>query len=267
MAKRRWPIITLLSDFGSKDPYVAAMKGVILTINPRCLLIDLSHQVRPHDVEEAALILAQVYSFFPRGTIHLAVVDPGVGGPRKPLLFVTENYFFVGPDNGLFSLALASEKPKQVVLLKNKEFFRPEISGTFHGRDLFAPVAAHLSLGVRPDSFGPLITSWRRIRLPSPTVRGDRFVGEILHVDGFGNLVTNIDRQNLLKFAKGDRIEVQAGGTRISGLKKGYWQGRKGEPIALFGSAGFLEISIREGSAQRSLGLNRGDSVVVRRRE
>ena len=148
----RNPIITLLTDFGLKDPYVASMKGVILRINPRCTLVDITHR-NPHDIEEGAFILANAYSTFPKGTIHLSVVDPGVGSPRKPILLVTKNYFFVGPDNGLFTFAAKREKVKQAIALTNPKFFLPQVSTTFHGRDLFAPVAAHLSLGVKPKDF------------------------------------------------------------------------------------------------------------------
>src|SRR5512139_3136461 len=154
MVHRKWPIITLLTDFGLKDPYVASMRGVILSINPKCILVDITHQVDSHDIKEGAFILGQAYSNFPHGTIHLSVIDPGVGSGRKPILVVTENYYFVGPDNGLFTIALCRERVKQVVGLTNQKFFRSEISSTFHGRDIFAPVAAYLSLGVRPESFG-----------------------------------------------------------------------------------------------------------------
>src|SRR4030043_1230709 len=146
----RNPIITLLTDFGLKDPYVASMKGVILSINPQCTLVDITHQVSPHDIREGAFILAQTYSTFPKGTIHLSVVDPGVGSARKPILIVTKNYFLMGPDNGLFAFAVKRETLKQVVVLTNQKFFLSEISSTFHGRDIFAPVAASPALGGKP---------------------------------------------------------------------------------------------------------------------
>src|SRR4030042_3976555 len=196
----RNPVITLLTDFGLKDPYVASMKGVILSINPKCTLVDITHQVNPHDIREGAFILAHTYSTFPKGTIHLAVVDPGVGSPRNPVLFVTKNYFLIGPDNGLFAFAVKREKLKKVIALGNMEFFLPEVSPTFHGRDLFAPVAAHLSLGIAPASFGRVIKSWNEISFPKPVLRQEKLIGEIVHIDTFGNLVCNIDYKNLLKF-------------------------------------------------------------------
>ena len=263
----RKPIITLLTDFGLKDPYVASMKGVILNINPRCTLVDLTHQVSSHDIKEGAFILAQAYSTFPKGTIHLCVVDPGVGGPRKPILIVSQNYFFIGPDNGLFTFAMRGEKVKQVVLLRNPRFFLSEISSTFHGRDIFAPVAAHLSLGIKPDFFGPLIKSWNELSFPKPIKRQGKLIGEVLHIDTFGNLVTNIDDQLLSPFSKDQPIFIHVGRRTLRGLKKGYWEGKRNELVALIGSGGFLEISVREGNAQKALKVKKGDLVVVRKGE
>jgi S-adenosylmethionine hydrolase len=259
----RNPIITLLTDFGTMDYYVASMKGIILRINPRCTLVDLTHQVKPHGIKEGAFILANAYSSFPKGTIHLSVVDPGVGGPRKPILLVTQNYFFVGPDNGLFTLALLGEKVKQVIALTNSKFFLPRISTTFHGRDIFAPVAGHLSLGIKPNAFGNEIDSWSEFFFQKPEVKGERLEGEILHIDTFGNLISNISEQKFFHFVKGHPFVIRAGKRVTQGLKKGYWEGRRGEFMALFGSGGFLEISVREGNAQKTLGIKRGDPVTV----
>jgi S-adenosylmethionine hydrolase len=263
MANRKWPIITLLTDFGLKDPYVASMKGVILSINPQCTLVDITHQVHSHDIKEGAFILAQTYSTFPKGTIHVAVVDPGVGSPRKPILFVTKKYFFVGPDNGLFTMALKAETVKQAVLLTNQRLFLTKVSSTFHGRDIFAPVAAYLSLGVKPEGFGPSIKSWREISIPDPAMKQGKLIGEIVHVDAFGNLVSNIDHKSLLRFSKGQVFAVKIGQRTITGIKKGYWEGGKDEPMALIGSGGLLEISVREGNAQKSLRVRKGDAVIV----
>jgi S-adenosylmethionine hydrolase len=259
----RSSIITLLTDFGLKDPYLASMKGVILKINPRCMLIDITHQVNPHDVEEGAFILANAYSTFPKGTIHLAVVDPGVGGPRKPILLVTENHFFIGPDNGLFTFALQREKMKQGVALTRPNFFLPRVSTTFHGRDIFAPVAAHLSLGIRPKAFGKEIDSWVELPSQKPRMKEGKLLGEIIHVDTFGNLVSNIDQQRLSQFSKDRSFVIRVGRRTIRGLEKRYQEGKKNEPIALFGSGGFLEISIREGNAQKLLKVRRGDPIQI----
>jgi S-adenosylmethionine hydrolase len=261
MANRKWPIITLLTDFGLKDPYVASMKGVILSINPRCTLVDITHQVNSHDIKEGAFILGRAYSNFPKRTIHLSVVDPGVGSTRKPILIVTNDYFFVGPDNGLFTIALRKERVKRTVVLTNRKFSLSEISSTFHGRDIFAPVAAYLSLGVKPESFGPSIKSWHEISFPGPAMKEGNLIGGIVHVDAFGNLVSNIGRKSLLQFSKGRPFVIKIGKRTMRGLKKGYWEGRKDEPMALIGSGGLLEISVREGSAQKALKIKKGDPI------
>ena len=265
IGSRRWPIITLLTDFGLKGPYVASMKGVILSINPRCTLVDITHQMNPHDIREGAFILGQVFSAFPKGTIHLSVVDPGVGSTRRPILIVTQNYLFVGPDNGLFTVALRREGVKEAIVLTNREFFLPEVSATFHGRDIFAPVAAHLSLGIKPGSFGRVVNSWQEISFPEPVRRRGTFTGEIIHIDAFGNLVSNIDRESLGEFSKGRPVAIRAGKRTLLGLKKGYWEAKKDEPVALIGSGGFLEIAVREGNAEKVLKVRRGDRVVLRR--
>jgi hypothetical protein len=243
------------------------MKGVILSINPQCILVDITHQVSPHDIKQGAFILAQACSNFPKGTIHLCVVDPGVGGARKPILIVTRNYFFVGPDNGLFTVALRRETVKQVVVLTNQKFFGSEISPTFHGRDIFAPVAAHLSLGEKPESFGASIKSWHEISFPEPAIAQGKLTGEIVHVDAFGNLISNIDRESLEQFSKGRPFVIRIGRRTIRGFRKGYWEAKKDEPIALIGSGGFLEISVREKSAQKVLKITRGDRLFVQRGE
>ena len=257
------PIITLLTDFGSKDHYVASMKGVILNINPQCTLVDITHEVKPHDIEEGAFILANTYSHFPKGTIHLSIVDPGVGGTRKPILLVTPKYDFVGPDNGLFTLVAQREKVNQVVVLTKKKYFLPKVSKTFHGRDLFAPVAAHLSLGIKPTALGYEINSLKKIGFQKPIVRGGKLLGEILHIDTFGNLVSNIDKEKFSRFIRGRPFVIRGGRKTIHGLKKGYWEGKKGELIALLGSSGLLEISVREGSAQKMLKVKRGDPITI----
>jgi S-adenosylmethionine hydrolase len=257
------PIITLLTDFGTKDHYVASMKGVILNMNPRCLLIDITHQVSSHDIREGGFILANAYSHFPKGTIHLAVVDPGVGGARKPVLLVTQNYFFVGPDNGLFSMISQKESVNQIIMLDKKKYHLSEVSTTFHGRDVFAPVAAHLSMGVKPNALGHRIDSLLWLGFEGPFIKEGKLSGEILHVDAFGNLVSNIEKGRLLRFLKGRPFLIRAGRKTIRGLKKGYWEGKNDEPIALFGSSGFLEISVREGNAQKVLKMKRGDPLEI----
>ena len=260
----RNPVITLLTDFGTKDHYVASMKGVILKINPRCRLIDITHQVSPHDIWEGAFVLASAYSYFPKGTIHLAVVDPGVGGARRPLLLVTPNYYFVGPDNGLFAMIAQKERLKQIIVPNKRKYHLSKVSTTFHGRDIFAPVAAHLSLGIKAGAFGNKADSLEGLGFRRPVIQEGKLRGEILHVDAFGNLVSNIDEGRLFQFIRGRPFVVRAGRRTIRGLKKGYWEGEKGEPIALFGSGDFLEICVREGNAQKALKVKRGDPIRIR---
>lgn len=260
----RAPIVTLLTDFGTKDSYVASMKGVILTINPRCRLVDISHEVSAHDVEEGAYILLQAFSSFPEGTIHLGVVDPEVGGPRKPILVVTERYFFVGPDNGLFAFVLQREKPKKVIHLTNTRYFLPFVRETFHGRDLFAPVAGHLSRGTEPEAFGKPLDRWESLGFKEPILEGETLVGEIVYIDRFGNLVSNISEGRLFDFLKGRFFSLRLGAKRIEGLKKGYWEAEKREALALIGSGGFLEVALREGNAARKLKAKKGDKVTVK---
>jgi S-adenosylmethionine hydrolase len=259
----RKPIISLLTDFGEKDHYVASMKGVILNINSRCTLVDITHEVRPHDIQEGAFILANTYSYFPKGTIHLSVVDPEVGGMRKPVLLVTQNYFFVGPDNGLFTFIALREKVKQVVVLTKKQYFLPKVSMTFHGRDIFAPVAAYLSLGIRPNVFGYKTRAFKKLRYQKPIIKEGKLLGEIFHIDTFGNLVSNIDEEKLFQFIKGRPFVIRIGRTVVHSLRKGYCEGKKGEKIALIGSGGFLEISTNEGNAQRILKVKKGDPITI----
>jgi hypothetical protein len=257
------PVITLLTDFGTRDYYLASMKGVILGINPRCVLIDITHQVSQHDIREGAFILANAYSYFPKGTTHLAVVDPGVGGLRKPVLLVTQHYCFVGPDNGLFTVITQKESVKQIIALDQQKYHLSKVSTTFHGRDIFAPVAAYLSLGIKPNALGHKIDSLGRLGFEGPFIKEGKLLGEILHVDTFGNVVSNIDEGRFLRFIQGRPFVIRAGRKTIRSLKKAYWEGKKGELVALFGSGGFLEISVREGNAEKVLKAKRGDPITI----
>jgi len=257
------PIITLLTDFGTKDHYVALMKGTILKINPRCTLIDITHHIPPHDIKEGAFLLANTYAAFPKGTIHLSVIDPEVGGTRKPILLVTPNYFFVGPDNGLFTLALKKEKVRKAITLTHSKYFLSPLSRTFHGRDIFAPVAAYLSLDVKPEAFGPHLDAWTAVDFEKPRIGNEGLRGEILHVDAFGNLIISIDEKQLFHFVDDRSFVIQIGRRTIHDLKKGYWEGKRKEPMALIGSGGFLEVSIREGNVQKVLKVERGDPIEI----
>jgi hypothetical protein len=215
----------------------------------------------------AAFVLGQTYSFFPPGTIHVAVVDPGVGGARKPLVLESEDYLFVGPDNGCFTLVLKQEKEVRAYELAEERFRLPHVSQTFHGRDIFAPAAAHLSLEVPPEEMGPVVDihALTTLSLPNPVLDGDTLWGEVIWVDHFGNLVTNISQEVLGEFASTGVVEIEIRGERVRGLKTSYEEGEEGEVIALWGSAGFLELSLKQGNLYHERGWGRGEKIWVRR--
>ena len=242
-------IITLLTDFGSRDAYAACMKGVILGLNPQAVLIDLSHEVPPRDIRAGAFILAGAAPYFPPGTIHLAVVDPGVGAGRRGLAARGRGQFWVGPDNGLFHLIFAGRSDIEIVSLENAAYFRPQISATFHGRDIFAPVAAHLSLGVELGRLGPAITDPVRLPWPEPVFTADNIRGEIIYVDRFGNLVSNITAGAFHDWLKGGNFQLKVGPERLTRLHRTYGEAATGALLALMGSHGYLEIACVGGSA------------------
>ncbi len=256
-------IITLLSDFGYKDHYVGVMKGVILSINPSVNIVDISHGVAPQNVIHGALLLNQAYAYFPPGTIHVAVVDPGVGTTRKPILICAENCYFVGPDNGIFGLIYPQLNKYTVYELTNKHYFlRPENS-TFHGRDIFAPVAAHLSQGVSPAELGHEYRTFQSTSLPAPTMEQAILSGTIIYSDTFGNLVTNISSRYLPSPMGRGCLRVRAKGLAVSGICRNYEDVEKGNPLAIIGSFGLIELSVREGNASSLFGLREGDPVMV----
>jgi len=263
-------IVTLLTDFGWSDPFVGIMKGVILGINPDAVLVDLCHGVAPYELAEAAFLLVTSYRYFPKGTIHVAVVDPGVGGPRRPILATYEGYHFVGPDNGLFAPLAEKGGALRVRAITAEQYFLQPVSATFHGRDVFAPVAGHLSLGVEPAAFGELTEAYVRLSLPRPSPCGRSSMrGQVLRVERYGNLVTNLERNDLDALVGEEpatRLVVDAGGRELR-LVTYYAQVPAGSPGATIGSAGFLEIFVNQGNASQLLGLDRGSEVVVRRHE
>ena len=250
-------LVTLLTDFGLADPFVGIVKGVILGINPEVALVDLTHEIPLHDVLAGALALEAVIPYFPPGTIHLAVVDPGVGGERRPLAVQAAGHSFVGPDNGLFTFLW--DCPDVVaVACSNPAYHLPAVSRTFHARDLFAPVAAHLSLGVELARLGPPVEAPVRIPRPRPRREGDAESGEVLHVDRFGNLLTNLI---LPEPFEGAEVTVEVGGLQITGLSASYGSRRPGEAGVIVGSTGRLEIFVNGGNAREQLGVGRGASV------
>jgi len=261
-------IITLITDFGLKDSYVGVMKGVILDIAPQVTLIDISHEIAPQDVQGAAYVLYTAYPYFPEGTIHLVVVDPGVGSERRAIAVQTPRAYFVAPDNGVLSYVLAREPVKGMVSLNNPHYWLPEVrSGrpvapTFHGRDIFAPAAAHLARGVPLANLGEPLSEIITFPLPKPQIRPDGIIiGHVLHVDRFGNLITDVESGHI----EGKRgLTVEVAGRMIEGLGLTFSSVEEGELVAYLGSAGYLEVAVRGGSAAQELGIKTGDRVVIR---
>lgn len=256
-------IITLSTDFGLQDPYVGIMKGVILGINPRVHLVDLTHALSHHDLLGAAFVLQSAYSYFPKGTIHLAVVDPGVGGERRLIGIQTGDYIWVGPDNGLFTLVLKDFPEAKPIHLTNAPFFLKTVSSTFNGRDILAPVTAHLSLGVPLGEMGPIISDPVLLSFPEPETQNNTLIGQVLWADHFGNLITNINQKKLLPFLPGFSLGIVIGSETITGLSQTYSQGRPGRLMALIGSSGYLEIAANLGSAAEKVGFQPGMKLKV----
>ena len=254
------PIITLTTDFGLSDHYVGAMKGVILGICPRARLVDLSHEVRAYEIPEAAYLLAQSYRFFPPRTVHLVVVDPGVGTSRRPVLAQAAGQFFVAPDNGVLTMVYSRESHKVRHVTAEKYFLKP-VSQTFHGRDIFSPVAAHVASGVPPTRMGKLIQDYLRLNFEKPVRTGRRvWTGSILKVDHFGNLITNFHRDDFPDVANRP-FEIAVGMQKVSTLARNYSECGIGEIFAIQGSSGYLEISANQASAARLLGCAAGAPV------
>lgn len=257
-------IITLLTDFGGADPFVGIMKGVILGINPRVHIVDICHGVPPHDVFEAAFLLHCSYRFFPRGTIHIVVVDPGVGGSRRPLLAEGEFGYYLTPDNGLLSYLFASGEIRRVVEISEEAYFLHPVSQTFHGRDIFAPVAARLSRGGGIERFGRPTKTYTRLTLPTPERKGKWVIeGTVLRVDRFGNLITNISSREISSLYPEKGIRVSIKGRTIRTLAASYESLKAGKMGAILGSTGYLEIFSNRRSAARALKVGRGALVRV----
>ncbi len=258
------PIITLTTDFGDGSPYVAAMKGVILSINGAVRLVDLSHAIRPQDVRQGAVLLAEATGWFPAGTIHVAVVDPGVGTERPIVYAQIGDQQYLCPDNGSLSRLTLKTRPARIIALENSEHWLPTVSATFHGRDIMAPIAAQLSLGMEPDRLGPTLAELAPLDWRQPTIGPREIAGSVLWIDGFGNLITDITLGMLA--AIGDRrqavIEVQ--GHTVHGIDRTYADQATGALIALVGSAGYLEVSAVGASCARVTGVEAGAPVIVR---
>jgi S-adenosyl-L-methionine hydrolase (adenosine-forming) len=259
------PVIALLSDFGTRDHYAGTMKGVILGLCPDATLVDISHDVPPHDLVDGALQLAAAYKYFPAGTIFLVVVDPGVGSSRRGIAAEAGDYRFVAPDNGVLTLALRETPPKKVVELTERRYARPTVSRTFEGRDRFAPAAAWLAKGILLPALGRPVPDFHHLDIPIPIVDETGVRGAVLRVDRFGNLVTNIDRRTFESVARAGGVAVTAAGQPVGRMVATYADIQSGEVCALFGSTDHLELATNAGSAAERLGIGRGADVEVRR--
>jgi len=260
MAKTMTPTITMITDFGNYDPFVGIMKGVILAVNPSVRIVDLTHEIERHNVEEALYALSCSCRYFPEGTIHLVVVDPGVGTGRRPLLVEWENSVFLAPDNGALSMLFADAGKCTVREITAQEYLRKPVSQTFHGRDIFAPVAAWLSRGVSPKKMGPKISDYKQLNIPQLLITEEGLRGEVIHVDRFGNLITNIQRKHLEAFEDQEFV-AEVGGKQFHGFYPSYAENKSDAPGMILNSFDLLEIFCFMGSAQDKTGIRRGDRV------
>lgn len=262
-------LITLTTDFGTRDGFVGIMKGVMLRINPDVRLVDITHDIAPQNIEQAAWVLASAVPYFPPETIHLVIVDPGVGSARRAIAAQSGDTFFVGPDNGIFSSVLPPasfvfppSSPVTVVHLTNRAYWLPRVSTTFHGRDIFAPVAAHLSLGVPLAALGTPIADWVQLPLERATRRGDHITGRVVYIDRFGNAITNIGEE-MLEGLDRARLVVQVGAHALRGIHATYADASPNDALALVSSTWRVEIAVREGNAAQTLGIRIGDAVSI----
>jgi len=260
------PLITLLSDFGARDPYVAEMKAVILSICPQARLVDISHEIEKFNTGMGAFVLASAASYFPKDTIHVTAVDPGVGTKRRAILVETKDTFYVGPDNGLLMLAAEKQGIRHVYNITNKRYMLQRVSRTFHGRDIFAPAAAHLASRATPSDFGSEIHDYMIPEFAKPHLKKGELCGEVLHIDDFGNIVTNVSKGDLEKteITKGSRLRIKLGG-KIIKMKfcSTYGEASTKTPLALIGSHDFLEIAINQGNASKRFKTKVGKTVII----
>jgi hypothetical protein len=252
------PILTLTTDFGLGDHYVGVMKGVILGICPRAQIVDISHTISPFEISEGAYLIAQAYSCFPKRTVHVVVVDPGVGSARRPILLEAAGQYFVAPDNGVLSMVYSSVEKYKVRLISNDKLFRHPVSRTFHGRDIFSPVAAHLAAGITPASIGKPIDNYLRPSFQKPQRTGKRtWTGRILKIDRFGNVITNFHTSDFRDLEK-QNFAMHLGPREVNVLVRNYAESSPGEVFLIVGSSGYLEVSVNQGSAAKVIGCEAG---------
>lgn len=260
------PIITLTTDFGYRDPFAGIMKGVILNINPLAMIVDITHEISQQNVAEAAFTIGASFQYFPHKTIHVAVVDPGVGSGRRPILVSTDYHYFVGPDNGIFSAVYTSSETLEVIHVTAEHYFLPQGSSTFHGRDIFSPVAAWLSKGINISKFGDQITDYVTIPMPVPSsLPKNSIEGEVIHIDHFGNLITNISAQKLTDFHRTNpqgKLKIMVKGKEAP-FRNYYAEVQDKSLYALINSLGYLELFVKNGSASSSFDVKVGEKIAV----
>jgi S-adenosylmethionine hydrolase len=264
-------VISILSDFGTDDEYVGVMKGVMLSICPAVSIVDITHQIAPQDVHQAAYLIPSYYHFFPEGTVHIVVVDPGVGSQRSILALSHREHFFIAPDNGVLTLLLNAEKSDTIIRVDNSDYFLEPLSSTFHGRDIFAAVGAHLSCGTKLDALGARTDVKDIVRIKDLNCRisqAGQLIGKIVSIDHFGNLITNIDSSSLATFCQTSVLkqpQIHIGAFVISGLSGTYSDAAPTAPLALIGSRNYLEIAVNGGNAKEHLKAQKGDPVRLTR--
>jgi S-adenosyl-L-methionine hydrolase (adenosine-forming) len=251
-------IITLLTDFGREDPYVGIMKGVILAIDPDVTIVDITHGVAPQDIREAATLVKEYYPYFRGGTVHVAIVDPTVGSERRPLILIKDGHYFVGPDNGIFSHLV--EGNTEIYEIRDRSLMLKNISSTFHGRDVFAPAAAHLASGVEPSAFGPVVENPIYLADIFPDIINGILTGEVARVDGFGNAITNLDFEVFRDFTGNSRFRIRIGDMTYTTLNQSYYEQ---DFTCLVGSSGYIEFGYYKGSFAREKSIGKGDVVRV----
>ena len=253
--------IVLLTDFGLTDHYVGVMKGVILSLHPQAQIIDLSHEIEPQDIASAQILLRNAHAYFPKKSIFVSVVDPGVGTDRPILGVETKEHIFLAPDNGLLGFLKESPSLRRIIEIQDEKYFRSPVSDTFHGRDIFAPVAAHLSCGTPLEKMGTETETLAQLDIPGPTISSEEIMGRVTAVDRFGNLITDISKKMI---PEGTQIAISIGKSRIEGLSRTYAERKGKKPLALFGSDGMVEISINQGNAAKQLEISVGTPVCIR---
>jgi S-adenosylmethionine hydrolase len=253
-------VISLLTDFGQQDGFVGVMKGVILGIAPEVSIVDISHEIKPHDVDAGAFVLRCAYRYFPAGTIHVGVIDPGVGSTRRILVAHAAAYFFVVPDNGLLSFIVREHADIEVYAVDNQRLFLETVSNTFHGRDIFAPVAAHLAAGTRLDEVGPKVHDYLRSEPPEVEIEADQVLARVLYIDHFGNVITNLPGDRARALGPAD-VWIHGRSWPLDRLARSYIENEPGKPILIVGSSDYAEIAVNGGNAANTFGLRIGDTI------